>query len=146
MKLPKELLNGIIIFVGIAIYFFIMEVFGLTDYLVLRALNAAFVFYGATRTLSQNIKEGKRDYGTNLMSAGLTTIIGVVLSVIGLLAYIHIRGGDQYIENLSQDFLFGGNPTANEYCVGVLIEGLASAVIMTFVAVQFWRKDFAANK
>ncbi len=146
MKLPKELINGIIIFVGIAIYFFIMEVFGLTDYLVLRAFNAAFVFYGATRTLSQNIKEGKRDYATNLMSAGLTTIIGVVLSVIGLLAYIHIRGGDQYIENLSQDFLFGGNPTANEYCVGVLIEGLASAVIMTFVAVQFWRKHFAPNK
>lgn len=146
MKLPKELLNGILIFVGIAIYFFIMEFFGLSNILFLRAFNAAFVFFGVARTLKSNIKEGKTGYVSNLLSAGVTAIIGVLLSVAGLLTYIYVRGGNEYIDNLSEEFLFGGEPTANEYCIGVLFEGIASAVIMVFVAMQFWRKDFAANK
>ncbi|WP_284650781.1 hypothetical protein [Flavobacterium terrisoli] len=146
MKLPKELVNGIIIFVGIAFYFFIMELFGLADILYLRAFNAAFVFYGVTRTLNSNVKEGKTDYVFNLLSAGITAIIGVLLSVAGLLAYIYIRGGNAYIDSLSEEFLFGGKPTANEYCIGVLFEGIASAIIMTFVALQFWRSKFAPNK
>ncbi len=146
MKLPKELLNGILIFVGIAIYFFIMEFFGLSNILYLRAFNAAFVFFGVARTLNSNIKEGKNGYVANLLSAGITAIIGVLLSVAGLLAYIYVRGGNAYIDSLSQEFLFGGDPTANEYCIGVLFEGIASAVIMVFVAMQFWRDKFAANK
>lgn len=146
MKLPKELLNGILIFVGIAIYFFIMEFFGLSNILFLRAFNAAFVFFGVARTIKSNIKERKTGYVSNLLSAGITAIIGVLLSVAGLLTYIYVRGGNAYIDNLSEEFLFGGEPTANEYCIGVLFEGIASSVIMVFVAMQFWRKDFAANK
>jgi len=146
MKLPKELVNGILIFVGIAIYFFIMEFFGLANILYLRAFNAAFVFFGVALTLNSNIKEGKTGYVSNLLSAGTTAIIGVLLSVAGLLAYIYIRGGNAYINSLSEEFLFGGDPTANEYCIGVLFEGIASAVIMVFVAMQFWRDKFSANK
>ncbi|WP_162126612.1 hypothetical protein [Flavobacterium phycosphaerae] len=144
MKLPKEFANGIIIFAGIALYFFIMEFFGLSNILFLRAFNAAFVFYGIARTLDSNIKEGKSGYVTNLLSAGTTAIIGVLLSIGGLLTYIYLRGGDQYItNNLSGEMLFGGKPTANEYCIGVLFEGIASALILVFVAMQFWRKKMS---
>ncbi|WP_333599175.1 hypothetical protein [Flavobacterium sp.] len=145
MKLPKELANGIVIFAGIAIYFLIMEFFGLSKILYLRAFNAAFVFYGVSRTLKSNIKEGKSGYVSNLLSAGITAIIGVLLSVVGLLTYIYLRGGNQYIDNLSGEFLFGGKPTANEYCIGVLFEGVASAVIMVFVAMQLWRNKTSAE-
>jgi hypothetical protein len=140
MKLPKEISNGIIIFAGIAIYFFIMEFFGLSKILYLRVFNAAFVYYGVSRTLQSNMKEGKTGYVSNLLSAGTTAIIGVLLSVGGLLTYIYIRGGNAYINQLSGEFLFGGSPTANEYCFGVLFEGIASAVIVVFVAMQFWRQ------
>ena len=140
MKLPKELINGIIIFVGIALYFLIMEFLGLSKIIYLRVFNAAFVFYGITRTLNSNIKEGKLGYVSNMLSAGITAIIGVLLSVAGLVTYIYLRGGDLYINNLSEEFLFGGRPSANEYCIGVLFEGVASAVIMIFVAMQLWRK------
>ncbi|MGL2965191.1 hypothetical protein [Flavobacterium sp. XGLA_31] len=140
MKLPKELTNGIVIFTGIALYFLIMEFFGLSKLLYLRILNAAFVYYGVSRTLQSNMAEGKTGYVLNLLSAGITAIVGVLLSVAGLLTYIYLRGGNTYIDNLSGEFLFGGNPTANEYCIGVLFEGIASAVIVVFVAMQFWRK------
>lgn len=145
MKLPKEFINAIIIFAGIAIYFLVIDFLGLSHVLWLRMVNVLFVFYGVTRTLSSNIAEGKTGYGANLLSASITAFSGVFLSIIGLVAYIHLRGGDTYIENFSEDLLFGGKPTANQYCIGILFEGIASALMVVFVSVQFWRRKMAAQ-
>jgi hypothetical protein len=145
MKLPKEIANGILIFIGIAFYFLIMEFFGLSKVIYLRMLNAAFVYYGVSMTLKSNCKEGKTDYVTNLLSAGGTAITGVLLSVVGLVGYIYAQGGNDYVKNLSGEFLFGGSPTANEYAIGLLFEGIASSVIVVFIAMQLFRSKTAAQ-
>lgn len=145
MKPPKEIVNGILIFAGIAFYFLIMEFFGLSKIIYLRMLNAAFVYYGVSRTLNANFKEGKTGYVANLLSAGTTAITGVLLSVVGLVTYIYARGGNEYVSNLSGEFLFGGSPTANEYAIGLLFEGIASGVIVVFVAMQLFRSKTAAQ-
>lgn len=139
MKIARELSNGIVIFAGIAIYFLAIEFLGFSHILYLRMFNALILFYGVNRTLKANFTDGKSGYVSNLISAGLTALLGVLISVGGLLLYIYIRGGDSYINTLSKDFLFGGKPTANQYCIGVLFEGLASAVIVVFVTMQLWR-------
>ena len=118
MKLQKELLNGFYIFLGIGIYFLIMEVAGLTHSYYLRILNIFIVLFITNKTIKTNIQEGKHDYLKNIISAGLTPLTGVVLSVIGLRVYIAFKGGDDYLKNLSDVFLFGNNPTVNEYCIG----------------------------
>ena len=145
MKLPKEIINAIIIFVGISVYFLIIDLLNLSDILWLRMFNVLFVWYGVTRTLSYNVKHGKKDYAYNLFSAGTTAFAGVFLSIIGLVTYIHLRGGDEYVNHLSRDLLFGGKPTANQYCIGILFEGVASALIVVFVSVQYWRSKMAAQ-
>jgi len=145
MKLPKELINAFIIVAGIAIYFFIIDLLGLSNILWLRVVNVLFVWYGVTRTLSYNVEHGKKDYGYNLLSAGATAILGVVFATIALVAFVHLKGGDAYVENLSADLLFGGKPTANQFCIGIFIEGLASALMVIFVSVQYWRKKMAAQ-
>jgi len=60
-------------------------------------------------------------------------------------AYIHLRGGDNFVYKLPADLLIGGEPTANEFCIGILIEGLASALMVVFVSVQYWRRKMAAQ-
>ena len=145
MKLPKEIINAIIIFAGISAYFLLIDFLNLSDILWLRMFNVLFVWYGVTRTLSYNVEHGKKDYGYNLFSAATTAFLGVFLALIGLVAYIHLRGGDAYVDNLSQDLLFGGKPTANQYCIGILFEGIASALIVVFVSVQYWRRKMAAQ-
>jgi len=145
MKLPKELVNAIIIFAGISAYFLIIDLLNLSDILWLRMFNVLFVWYGVTRTLSYNVEHGKKDYGYNLFSAAATAFLGVFFAIIGLVAYIHLRGGDEYVNNLSQDLLFGGKPTANQYCIGILFEGIASALIVVFVSVQYWRRKMSAQ-
>jgi hypothetical protein len=56
MKLPKELYNGIIIWIGISIYFLSMKALDLADLFYLRALNILFIYYGANRMLKVIIK------------------------------------------------------------------------------------------
>lgn len=143
MKLPKELINGFVIFAGIAAYFLVIDFLNLSHILWLRMFNVLFVWYGVTRTLNYNVTHGKTDYGYNLFSAGATAFSGVLFSIIGLVAYIHLRGGDDYVKNFSQDLLFGGDPSANQYCLGILFEGIASALIVVFVSVQYWRRKMA---
>jgi hypothetical protein len=62
MKLPKELYNGIIIWIGISIYFLSMKALDLADLFYLRALNILFIYYGANRMLKVIIKKEKLSF------------------------------------------------------------------------------------
>ena len=139
MKLPKELVNGILIFIGIGVYFILMDLLGLSDVYYLRILNIFIVLYFINRTIKTNIQEGKTVYFQNVISGGLTSFIGVALSVIGLRQYIVFKGGAEYIKNLSEAFIFGNNPSVNEYCIGLFFEGIASSIIATFILMQYWK-------
>ena len=140
MSIQKELNNGILIFIGIGLYFLIMEMLGLSHVFYLRILNILIVIYFLNKTIKSNYNEGKIDYLENLISGTLTALIGVVLSVAGLLIYISMKGGDAYLAKLSQNFLFGGGaPSVNQYCIGLFFEGIASSIIITFTLMQYWK-------
>ncbi|WP_310556103.1 hypothetical protein [Flavobacterium sp.] len=140
MSLSKEFNNGILIFISIGIYFLLMELLGLSDVFYLRLLNIFIVIYFLNKTIKSNFNEGKTEYLDNLISGTLTSLIGVVLSVVGLLIYISMKGGDEYMKKLSANFLFGGGePSMNQYCIGLLFEGIASSIIITFTLMQYWK-------
>jgi hypothetical protein len=79
------------------------------------------------------------------MAAMITSAIGVTLSAIGLLIYSYIKGGDAYINNLSETFLFGGHPSINMYCFTLFFEGLASSVIVTMLLLLYYNDKFIAD-
>jgi hypothetical protein len=58
MKLQK-IIQRVIIFIGIGLYFMLMEILGLADLYYLRVFNVLFVFYGTNRTLKMNYKKGR---------------------------------------------------------------------------------------
>lgn len=145
MKLPKELLNGILIFIGIALYFLLMTILGYENVTFLRVFNIIFVFYGVNRTIKMNLAEGKKVFVTNAVSAMMTSLVGVLLSIIGLLIYSNMKGGDSYVQALSETFLFGGNPTVNTYCISLLFEGIASTIIVTLLLMLYWNDRHVAD-
>ncbi|SDW02599.1 hypothetical protein [Flavobacterium degerlachei] len=145
MKLPKELYNGVIIFIGIGLYFILMEILGLADLYYLRLFNVLFVFYGTNRTLKMNYEEGKTVFTSNATSALLTSLIGVFLSVIGLITYSYIQGGDAYLQSLSKTFLFGGSPSIMTYSISLLFEGIVSAVIISFMLMLYWNNRLVSD-
>ncbi len=146
MKFPKELFNGFFIFIGIAIYFIVIEMLGLADLFFLRAFNALIVLYGTHRTLQSNFAEGNKDFLSNLVSALFTSVTGVFFSIAGLVAYSYLKGGDTYIQSLSNTFLFGGKTSVMNYSISLLFEGIASAVIISFILILYWDTRYKSDK
>lgn len=146
MKLSKEFYNGFIIFIGIGLFFLLMEVLGLSKLFYLRLFNIIFVFYGTNKTLKTNIAEGKTVLVTNAVSAMITSLIGVFLSIIGLIIYSYMKGGDSYVQSsLSKTFLFGGNPSVDAYSISLLFEGIASSLIVTFLLILYWNNRLTTD-
>jgi len=145
MKLSKEFKNGLLIFIGIVIYFALMNLLGYANVFYLRLLNVLFVFYGVNKTLTMNIAEGKKEFLPNAISGMTTSLVGVFLSLIGLLIYSYWKGGDAYVQTLSETFLFGGNPTVVTYTICLLFEGIASSVIVTLLLLFYWNNKYVAD-
>lgn len=145
MKISKEFFNGGIIFVGIGVYFLLMNALGFADVFYLRLLNVIFVFYGVNKTIQMNVAEGKKDFVSNAVSAMLTSLVGVFLSIIGLIVYSYIKGGDNYVQSLSKTFLFGGHPSVMAYSISLLFEGIAASIIVTMLAMLYWNNRFKAD-
>ena len=145
MKLPKEFTNGLLIFIGIGFFFMAMNVLNLADLLYLRLFNVVFLFYGVNKTIVSNIIDGQKEFLPNAISALVTCLVGVFLSIIGLVVYSHIKGGDAYVHSLSKTFLFGGNPSVNTYCISLLFEGIASAVIVTLLLMLYYNSKYNSD-
>ena len=145
MKLSKEFYNGALIFAGIGIYFLLMDVLGLAHLFYLRFLNVIFVFYGVNKTVRMNLAEGKNDFISNATSVLTTSLVGVVLSVLGLVIYSYSKGGDAYVQSLSETFLFGGNPSVMTYSICLLFEGIASSVIVSLLVLLYWNNRYPAD-
>ena len=145
MKLSKEFYNGALIFAGIGIYFLLMDVLGLAHLFYLRFLNVVFVFYGVNKTVRMNLAEGKNDFISNAASVLTTSLVGVVLSVLGLVIYSYSKGGDAYVQSLSETFLFGGNPSVMTYSICLLFEGIASSVIVSLLVLLYWNNRYPAD-
>jgi hypothetical protein len=145
MKVSKEFFNGAIIFVGIGVYFLLINALGLADKLYLRLFNVLFVYYGVNKTIQMNLTEGKTAFVVNAFSAMITSLIGVSLSIIGLIAYSYIKGGDSYVKSLSEAFLFGGNPSVMTYSICLFFEGVASSVVVTLFAMLYWNNKLVTD-
>ena len=145
MEASKELINGILIFLGIGLYFLFMNAIGYANVSFLRLFNVIFIFYGVNKTIRMNLSEGKRSFVKNAVSAMTTCFVGVALSILGLLIFSYSYGGSNYIQALSESFLFGGNPSIAVYCLSLFFEGIASSVIVTLMLMTYWNSRFVTD-
>jgi len=134
-----ELKNGILIFVGIGLFFLLMDLLGLADKNYLRILNAFIVMYGINKSIQYNYKHEKTDYLENLVSGFKTGIIGVFLGIVGLIIFIYLKGGESYLNRLSDTFFFGKDTNIIKYCSVLFFEGIASSLIGAFTLMQYWK-------
>lgn len=141
MKYTREITNGFIIFIGIGIYFAIMELLGLSEVYILRILNGVIVAYGINRTIKGNIYDGIRGYFTNFLAGFMTSMIGALLSIAGLFLFIKVKGGQEFLEKLPEAFLIGGGDVnLYTYTFALLVlESTAASLILVFVLMQYWK-------
>jgi hypothetical protein len=142
MKVPKEIYNGFIIFLGIGLYFLIIMLLGLQKVSAFRFVNFVFLFYGVNLTVKSNFAQGNKNILSNAISAFMTCFIGTFLSVFALLIYIHLQGGENYIPALAKTFIFGGNPSVASYCLSLSLEGAASSIIVTLIYMLYTNNKY----
>lgn len=140
MNFSRILINGLIIYICIALFFLLMEVLGWSDQVYMRLFNFIFVIYGVNRTIQGNYKEHIDGYFTNLVSAIFTALISLALGLASLIAYIEYKGGNSYLNHFEEIFVFGGGePSLYQFITGLLIEGVAASAIVSFALMQFWK-------
>lgn len=140
MKVSRILINGLIIFIGIAAFFLIMEAAGLKDQIYLRLVNFVFVIWGVNATIKGNFKDHIDGYFTNLMAGMLTALVSLALGIISFILYAEYKGGTDYLQNFPHSYIFGGGePEIGEFSFGLFLEGLAASMIVAFTLMQFWK-------
>ncbi len=131
--------NAIFISAGIILYFFIMKISGLEGNSELRFLNFVFVFWGINNAIKSNIiRNGETLYVRNLAVGIGTSALAVGITVVGLIIYVSFIN-PEFIEVIRASFLWTGNITLPLLVFALLIEGIASSVVCSFILMQYYK-------
>lgn len=131
--------NALLITLLIGGFFFVSKLLGLHENPYLRFLNLLFVVFGVRRAIVTNIDLNKEtNYITNLGLGLQTSAIAVILSIIGVVGYIEFLN-PEFLTTMNQSFLIGGNLSTAEIFITLLIEGMASSLISSFVVMMFYK-------
>lgn len=140
MNYSRILINGVIIYIVIAIIFVIMEMLNLQDQIYLRLLNFIPVIWGINRTIRDNYKDHIDGYFTNLTSGVFTGLVSLVLVLLSFIIYVEVRGEHAYLRKFAESYIFGGgDPSVYQFAIGLTLEGVASVVIVSFALMQYWK-------
>jgi hypothetical protein len=132
---------GAYIYVGIAVLFLVMKLFGLENISFLRLLNLGIVIH-FTNKLARiyNMKIIEQDYFTSISSLMMANVVAVVLSVVSFLLYVKVFD-PQFIHNFKGGILWSSKTTLGQACLSLLFEGMASSAIIAFIAMQYWKNE-----
>lgn len=131
--------NAVLITLLIAGFFFLSKLFGLHDNPYLRFLNLVFVLYGTKLAITQNIGHNKETKFINNLGIGLqTSVLSVIFSIIGVIGYIEFIS-PSFLEVMNRSFLIGGDLSLAEVFISLLIEGMASSLIASFIVMMYYK-------
>ena len=126
-------------------FFFLCKLLGLENNPYLRFLNLVFVAVGIRQAIKTNIFVNKQtSYTVNLGVGVQTSAVAVLISILGVIGYIQFIN-PSFLEVMNNSFLIGGNLTLAEVFITLLIEGMASSVIGSFVVMQFYKNHDKKN-
>ena len=131
-------INAVKIFVSIILFFFIMKILGLEHITELRLLNFVFVFWGVNSAIKKNMMEHNSAYLYNLFIGFFTSFISVIFISLSLTIYLFYID-PSFIEVLEKSTLWGQTLTPPLMSFAILIEGVASSMICTFIVMQYWK-------
>lgn len=131
--------NALKIVLGIALYFFAMKILGLENVSELRFLNFVFVLWGVNSAIKENIHTNNETLYINNFSIGISTsVLGVAATVFGLIIYVSFIQ-PSFMEVLKSSFLWSGELSLALVVFALMIEGIASSVICSFILMQYWK-------
>jgi hypothetical protein len=123
-------------------YFFIMSAFKLQEVIELRGFNFVFILGGillVLRLYSKTVEEDKIDYFVGLKIGIRVTFTAVILFAIFMALYLVYD--DHLMTVIKTSTGVGDYLNPLTVAGAICIEGLSSGVIITFIAMQYFKKE-----
>jgi cytochrome c oxidase assembly factor CtaG len=142
-SLEKHIVQyGVMTSLGLIVFFFVMELLGLTHITELRALNAFIMFAGAFLAI-RKFRDKKFNYSFNyLMGIGTGFAVGMITAVlfsVFVIAYLFLN------PEFTEAIMAGqsNNTYLNELTLGmvIFIEAMGSSFIFSLVSMQWLKQD-----
>ena len=131
--------NAILIVLMIGGFFLLSKALGFEDNPYLRFINLIFVLVGIRQAVKTNVEVNNvTGYTKNAGVAFGTSIIGVLLSTLGVLIYIEFID-PEFLSTMNNSFLIGGDVSIFELLFTLVIEGIASSVVGSLIVMQFYK-------
>jgi len=137
----KGFVYGLMIGAALIAYFLLMKFIGLETNFYLRIFNFIILIGGVYFLLNSEIKKSKRSV-TYFEGLGLglrSTITSVVVFIAFLAAYIKFFDPD-FMQVLESSKIWGTDITISQAATGIFIEGMASAIVISFAWMQYFKK------
>lgn len=138
--MDKGISYGIFTALALIAYFLLMKLFGLETQFWLRVFNVFIVGGAIYMLLNRRIR---RDHDAVGYFGGLglgirMTVTAVVLFVIFLAIYVNFLD-PHFLEVLQESKMWGTDVSLDLAMVGILVEGIVSGMVITFILMQFFK-------
>jgi len=130
--------NGLLIAIGLLVFFFIMRAFGLLYMVELRVFNVIIMVIGILRAI-RTLRDTKPEKFTYFQGMGTGILTGIIGSILfGLFVFIYVS----FIDPALMQSIIENEPMGrfmNPYIVSVIIaiEGIASALLVSFIIMNY---------
>lgn len=135
---------GVLVFLGLAIYFLLMESIGLVHNLNLRLFNAVIMFSGIFFLL-RNFKKQQYDrpfsYLNGLGAGLLVTIIGTAAFALFMAIYLSVN--PDFMTAIRENEPQGIYLNIPAMVMLILIEGIASGILFSYMSMQYLKGNVA---
>lgn len=128
------------IYLSIVLFFFLMKIIGLDHLVELRILNFGFVLWGINSAVKKNLVLNMENSYLGNLSLGFATAFFAVLAITFSLIVYTLAFDSSVIGIMTNSVLWGNNLTLGHVVFAILIEGMASSVICSFLIMQYWKK------
>lgn len=130
--------NGLLLTSSLIIYFAIMKLVGLHYHFELRIFNAVLVIYFIQRAIGQYYQNTKEtDYINGFFTGILTNAFAVIIFTI--LAPLYFYFEPEFLTILTSDGMWGHQLNDNRIMMILMMEGIPSGMIISFITMQYYK-------
>lgn len=135
------LTTGLVVCGGLILFFFIMGAFDLLKIVELRSINFFILLAGILYSINKvkNLCGDNFDYFDGF-SAGIFTALYSVVPF-GIFVFIYLwKINPSFMEYIRENITYGNSLTPALATFAILVEGIVSGVVISFISMQYFKK------
>ena len=134
--------HGLLTGIALIVYFLLMKLLGLEENFSLRLFNFVIVVGGIYYALRSAIVKSKTSstYFQGLITGFRTTLVAVALFTIFMAVYVKVID-PSFVKVLEESGIWDADLSLAQAAFAVVIEGVTSGVVISFVWMQRFKKD-----